>query len=60
MQEDGKQETKVASPNTWYDLHKDQVRLLQFLLYHLKKHEKQKQSMNQPTKPDSSFSVEFS
>lgn len=31
------EETKDKKP-TWYSLHKDQVRLIQYLLYHLKKH----------------------
>ena len=29
---------------TWYSLHKEQVRLIQFLLYHLKKNKEQKKA----------------
>lgn len=28
--------------STWYSLHKEQVRLIQYLLYHLKKDKKKK------------------
>ena len=31
---------------SWYGLHKEQVKLIQFLLYHLKKHQARPVGMN--------------
>lgn len=38
--DDQKEQTQGQKP-TWYSLHKEQVRLIQFLLYHLQKSKKQ-------------------
>jgi hypothetical protein len=45
-------------PTTWYGLHKEQIKLIQWLLYHLKKETPQKPSGGiQKLRGD--FSVEF-
>lgn len=30
---------------TWYSLHKEQIKLIQFLMYHLNKHKKQEKKV---------------
>ena len=41
-------EPPADETKTWYELHKEQVKLIQFLLYHLKKYEKK---ITPPTDP---------
>jgi hypothetical protein len=45
--------------STWYSLHKEQVRLVQYLLYHLKKDKKKKQLVVKETTNEDSFTVSF-
>lgn len=57
------EDSPVNQKPTWYSLHKDQVRLIQFLLYHLQKNKKQ-QRKSSPMRvirqlPDGKQEVEF-
>lgn len=48
--------------STWYSLHKEQVRLVQYLLYHLKKDKKKKQRIVEYSKEKTDeevFTVSF-
>jgi len=55
MEED---KEKVQKP-TWYSLHKEQIKLIQWLLYHLKKHEKEEKKRQESKMTQQDFLVNF-
>lgn len=61
MNENNTEEKKEEDKKTWYSMHAEQVRLIQFLLYHLNKYNKKemKQTDMPIEKVQGKFTVRF-